>query len=94
MKATDKSAMLTEELPGMPRCVKRGRPCKDGALSNAERQRKYRESRKLVETGPKIAATISRFAQEFDLTEDQVTRELLRFALCNRNWRRTGFNGS
>lgn len=94
MKATDRSAALTAELPGMPGTKRRGRPQKADALSNAERQRRYRESRKIVKTGEKIAATISRFAREFDLTEDQVTRELLRFALCNRNWARTGFSST
>lgn len=94
MKASDKSATLTMELPGIPVFVKRGRPCSDNALSNAERQRKYQKSRKTVKIGEKIAATITRFAREFDLTEDQVTRELLQFALCNRNWSQTGFSCS
>lgn len=92
MKATDKSAKFTDELPGMPKAVKRGRPCSPDSMSNAERQRRYRARHKSIDTGEKIAATISRFAKEFDLTEDQVTRELLRFALCNRNWNQTGFN--
>ena len=91
MKASEKSAALTAELPGMPRAVKRGRPKSDASMSNAERQRKWRAGRKLVATGDQIAATISRFARDFDLTEDQVTRELIRFALCNRNWNQTGF---
>lgn len=92
MKTNDRAAALTMELPGIPKAVKRGRPCKEGTLSNAERQRKFRAERKTVKTGEKIAATIKRFADEFDLTEDQITRELLRFALCNRNWANTGFN--
>lgn len=94
MKANDRAALLTPELDGIPAAVRRGRPPKADALSNSERQRRYRESRKLVKTGEKIAATIARFAQEFDLTEDQITRELLRFALCNRNWSRTGFSST
>lgn len=81
---------LTMTLPGVP--PKRGRPAKPDALSNAERQRRWREKRSMVVTGDRISATIKRFAKEFDLTEDKVTRELLRFALCNRNWSRTGFN--
>lgn len=92
MKANDRAAALTAELPGMPDAPKkRGRPCKEGALTNAERQRRYQAKRKSVMVGETISATISRFAAEFDLTEDQVTRELLRFALCNRNWGKTGF---
>lgn len=95
MKAKDRAAALTAELPGMPDTPKkRGRPCREGALSNAERQRRFRAQRKNVLVGEKISATISRFAAEFDLTEDQVTRELLRFALCNRNWGKTGFSSS
>lgn len=81
---------LTMTLPGVP--AKRGRPVTGTVLTNAERQRRWREKRATVVTGDRIAATIKRFAKEFDLTEDQVTRELLRFALCNRNWSRTGFN--
>ena len=94
MKATDRAAALTAELPGLPTVVKRGRPCKVGALTNAERQRKHRASRKTVAIGETIAETITRFSREFDLTEDQITRELLRFALCNRNWSKTGFSTS
>lgn len=81
---------LTMTLPGVP--PKRGRPVTGNALSNAERQKRWRQKRAMVVTGDRIAATIKRFAKEFDLTEEQVTRELLRFALCNRNWARTGFN--
>ena len=88
-KAHDRSAMLTPELPRIPKAVKRGRPQSPDSMTNAERQRKYRSRHKSIDTGEKIAATIARFAREFDLTEDQVTRELLRFALCNRNWSQT-----
>lgn len=91
MKATDKSALHTAELPGIPAIVKRGRPCSGKALTNSERQARWREKRKTVDIGEKISATIKRFSREFDLTEDQITRELLRFALCNRNWSKTGF---
>lgn len=74
--------------------AKVGRPRKPDAMTNAERQAKFRAYRQMVMTGDKIGATIKRFAKEFDLTEDQVTRELLRFALCNRNWGQTGFPGA
>ena len=80
----------TLTLPGIP--AKRGRPCSGKAMTAAERQRKYRKTHKAVNAGEKITATITRFAKEFDLSEDQITRELLRFALCNRNWSQTGFN--
>jgi hypothetical protein len=91
MKASDKSAALTSELPGMPRAVRRGRPPKADAMTDAERSRKFRKARKTMKIGDKMAATISRFAREFDLTEDEVVQHLLRFALCNRNWTQTGF---
>lgn len=68
-----------------------GRPKKAGALSNAERQRRHRAKCTKVETGERMAATISRLAAQFDLTESEVTRHLIRFALCNRNWTETGF---
>lgn len=89
MKAADKSAAATADMFGTP--AKRGRPCSGKALSAADRQRKYRETHRAIETGPKIGETIRELAKEFDLTEGQVTRRLLGFALCNRNWRQTGF---
>lgn len=94
MKATDRSALLTAELPGIPKAAKRGRPSTGKALSNAERQREYRKRHKSVDIGENMTATIKRFAKEFDLSEDQVTRELIRFALCNNNWGKTGFPGA
>lgn len=88
---TDLSKKLTKQLPGMPGIP--GRPCTGTAMTNAERQRKYRERHKAVDIGERMNATITKLAKEFDLTEDQVTRELIRFALCNRNWNQTGFPG-
>lgn len=77
------------ELPGVPK--RRGRPVSGKAMSNSQRQKKYRQRHKSVETGETMAATIKRLAVQFDLSESVVTRELLRFALCNRNWAVTGF---
>lgn len=79
----------TLPLPGVTRPV--GRPRKSNAMSNAERQAAYRKRHKSVDVGESMTATISRFAKHFDLTEDQITRELIRFALCNNNWMQTGF---
>lgn len=79
------------QLPGMP--GKPGRPCTGTAMSNKERQRKYRQRHKYVDIGERMNVTITKLAKAFELTEDQVTRELIRFALCNRNWDRTGFPG-
>lgn len=94
MKQTKNQKNLAEQLtmtsPGV--APKRGRPVTGQALSNKERQWRWREKRSMVVTGDRISSTIKRFAKEFDLTEYQVTRELLRFALCNRNWARTGFS--
>lgn len=87
-----KTCPYTGELPGLPALPKkRGRPKDANSLTNAERQARWRAKRKTVETGERMAATITRLAQAFDLTEDEVTRHLLRFALCNRNWMQTGF---
>jgi len=88
MKAKDKSAALTPDLLGQKRI---GRPPKLETLSNAERQRRYREKRVLLDVGVRMAATVASLAKDFDKTESEVTAELLKFALCNRNWRRTGF---
>lgn len=85
----DKSVDATLPLPGVSRPV--GRPRKPDAKSNAERQRAYRKRHKSVDVGESITQTIKRFAKQFDLTEDQITRELIRFALCNKNWGQSGF---
>ena len=82
-----KDANLT--LPGIVRPV--GRPRKADALSNAERQNRFRARHKSVDVGESMTATIKRFAKYFDMTEDQITRELIRFALCNKNWMQAGF---
>lgn len=60
-------------------------------MTNAERQAAFRAKRMAIETGERMATTIAKLAEEFDLTKDEVTQHLLRFALCNRNWRQTGF---
>lgn len=87
-----KTCPHTDELPGLPQPPKkRGRPKQADSLTNAERQARFRAKRLQAETGERIAATIKRLAHDFDLTESDVTRHLLRFALCNRNWGQTGF---
>ena len=89
MKPRNAAQDATLPLPGIPK--KAGRPRKPGALSNAERQRRHRQKCAKVETGERMAATIKRLADQFDLSEAEVTRHLIRFALCNRNWTETGF---
>ena len=84
--AAKKNGDLFEKKP-----ESRGRPKKAGALTNAERQAKYRAQRVQVDLGDTMSATVRRYAQDFDLTVDDVVRELVRFALTNRNWERTGF---
>lgn len=79
----------TLPLPGITR--PRGRPRKPDALSNAQRQKAFRQRHVVAETGETMNATIRRLAVQFDLPVAHVTRELLRFALCNRNWAQTGF---
>lgn len=76
-------------LSGIPK--KRGRRATGKALSGAERQKRYRKSHKSVETGDRMAFTIRALADQFGLSESEVTRHLLAFALCNKNWARTGF---
>lgn len=85
----NKAVALTMRLPGIrPRP---GRRPTGKALSGAERQRRFRERHKFVNTGERIGATIKRLSEQFDIDELTITRELLRFALCNRNWSQTGF---
>lgn len=71
-----------------------GRPKKADSLTNAERQRRYRAQHTKVKTGGTITATIERLAKEFDLPIQAIVRELLRFALCNKNWHLDGFPGA
>lgn len=82
----------TLELPGLPPLPKkRGRPATGTAMSPAERQRKYRQSHKPIDLGERMGETVRKLAEEFDLSINEVARELIRFALCNRNWKQTGF---
>lgn len=69
----------------------RGRPKKSGSLTVADRQARFRASRLPVDLGERMTATIAALSAEFDLTQSDVVRRLVRFALCNRNWRQTGF---
>lgn len=80
---------LTMTLPGVP--GRRGRLVTGTAMTVAQRQAKYRRNHKMVETGERIGQTIRDLSDQFDISELVITRELLRFALCNRNWKRTGF---
>ena len=79
----------TMELPGVAK--RRGRRPTGKAKTGAQRQKEYRKRRALVPAGEAMPATIKRLADQFDLSSAQVTRELLRFALCNRDWSRLGF---
>lgn len=79
----------TLELPHVTRPGKK--PKGERPLTNAERQAAFRAKRVTLETGERMANTIANLAAEFDLTKDEVIQHLLRFALCNRNWKQTGF---
>lgn len=92
MKEQTKAAEKAPDTFDAPK-KRRGRPPSGSALSNKERQAKYRKSRVLLEVGSRMAATVGKLAAEFDLTESEVTAHLVRFALCNRNWWQTGFGG-
>lgn len=83
------AGLKTMELPHITRPGRK--PKGEKPMSNAERQAAFRAKRLAISSSEKMAGTISRFAQEFDLTKDEVINHLLRFALCNRNWKQTGF---
>jgi hypothetical protein len=70
---------------------RRGRPRK--YASDAERKAAYRAAKARIDytDKPEIKATISRLAQQFEVGENEVLQELVRFALCNRDWARLGF---
>jgi hypothetical protein len=80
---------LTLELPGITK--RRGRPSTGKAKTGAQRQAAYRAKRMSVEASDRVKATIKRLAADFDLPVSDVTRALLQFALCNRNWQEEGF---
>lgn len=90
-KQTTIAAERTIDMFGAKRRV--GRPRSEHSMTNAERQRLYRASHSSYNVGDKIGVTVKSLAADFDLSEDQVFRELLRFALCNKNWRQVGFPG-
>lgn len=75
----------TLTLPGIKRPV--GRPRKPGALTGAQRQASFR----LKASSERMEVTIKRLSDQFDLPVSHIKRELIRFALCNRNWAQTGF---
>lgn len=83
------AGLATMELPNVTRPGRK--PKGERPLTNAERQAAFRAKRLTVYTGERMATTIASLANEFDLTRDEVTQHLLRFALCNRNWKKTGF---
>lgn len=79
----------TLELPHVTRPGRK--PKGERPLTNAERQAAFRAKRIAMEAGERMTNTINELAREFDLTRDEVIKHLLRFALCNRNWKQTGF---
>lgn len=80
---------LTMELPGVTRPGRK--PKGERPLTNAERQAAFRKKRIAIESGDRMTSTINDLAKEFELNRDEVIKHLLRFALCNRNWKQTGF---
>jgi len=94
MKTSQKNlaVQLTMTLPGV--APKRGRRATGRAMTGAQRAAKFRKSRALVPVGDRIGATIKRLAEQFEMSELVITRELLRFALCNKNWSQQGFPGA
>jgi hypothetical protein len=78
------------EVPEAPAKRKRGRPKSPNSMSNAERQKKWRNQHKPVNFGPRMGATIEFLAKEFEVPVPMVIRALCRFALCNRDWKKLG----
>lgn len=87
--ARDRKDVMTMELSGVSR--RRGRPSSGKAKSGAQRQRDFRNRHAIVAVGDLISSTIKRLSEQFEMPVPVVTRELLRFALCNRNWAQLGF---
>ena len=90
--AKDLESIAGQNTLELPHITRPGRkPKGERPLTNAERQAAFRAKRVALETGERMANTIANLAAEFDLTKDEVIQHLLRFALCNRNWKQTGF---
>lgn len=90
--AKDTASIAGQNTLELPHATRPGRkPKGERPLTNAERQAAFRAKRVALETGERMANTIANLAAEFDLTKDEVIQHLLRFALCNRNWKQTGF---
>lgn len=68
-----------------------GRPPKPGALTASQRQAKFRAERLHVKLGEGMVETVKRYADQFDLSTDEVIQHLVRFALTNHQWSKTGF---
>ena len=90
--AKDLDSIAGQQTLELPHVTRPGRkPKGDRPMTNAERQAEFRAKRVAIETGQRMTATMNELAQLFDLTRDEVLQHLLRFALCNRNWKQTGF---
>lgn len=90
--AKDNASIAGKNTLELPHVTRPGRkPKGERPLTNAERQAAFRAKRVALETGERMGKTIANLAAEFDLTKDEVIQHLLRFALCNRNWKQTGF---
>ena len=90
--AKDLASIAGQSTLELPNITRPGRkPRGERPLTNAERQANFRAKRIALEAGQRMTNTINELAKEFDLTRDEVIQHLLRFALCNRNWKQTGF---
>lgn len=78
---------------GEPAPAKLGRPAKHADA--AARQRAWRAANKVktVALDGKIAPTVAKLAEVFDVSESHCINNLLRFALANRNWVGLGIGG-
>jgi len=60
-------------------------------MTNAQRQAKYWKAHVRVRVDDRIGSTVKALAESFGFFEVEVTRELIRFALANKNWWIDGF---
>jgi hypothetical protein len=68
---------------------------KTTTLSNAERQKRYRERNTVVDVRmpAEMATAIGKLAEQFDVSRQEVMYQLIQFARTNRDWARFGLTG-
>jgi hypothetical protein len=64
-------------------------------LTNAERQARYRANNKVIDVRlpAETADAITKLADQFDVSRQEVMYQLIQFARTNRDWGRFGLTG-